>query len=83
MRKQDFSFSQLLFCISPQNSRYRNFENPNYVVNSRSELNQKVIVWCEIFFNRVDYPYFINLNNNLFSEQYGCPAHTQPWSDRF
>lgn len=59
--------------VSSQNCRYWAAENPNWIINCKSQYSQKVNVWCAIlntkiigpffFFNTLNTPRFLNFLN--------------------
>jgi len=70
--KMIFFTDEATFCtnghVSSQNSRHWAFDNPNYVIQKRSQRYKKVNVWCGIFYDRIIGPYFIdeNLNQHVY-----------------
>lgn len=54
--------------VSSQNSRYWSAENPEWVINAKSQYSHKINVWCGILDNRIIGPFFFegNLNGHLF-----------------
>lgn len=56
--------------VSSQNCRFWAEENPNWVINCRSQYSQKINVWCGILNERLIGPYFFyeNLNSLNFLE---------------
>jgi hypothetical protein len=67
-----FFTDEATFCtnghVSSQNSRYWAFQNPNYVIQKRSQRYKRVNVWCGMFYDRIVGPYFIeeNLNQHVY-----------------
>lgn len=56
--------------VSSQNARYWASENPNWVINCKSQYSVKVNVWCGILKDRIIGPFFFegNMNANNFME---------------
>lgn len=54
--------------FSSQNSRYWSTTNPKWVVECRSQVSQKVNVWCGVLGNRILGPIFFdhNINGQIF-----------------
>lgn len=56
--------------VSSQNARYWASENPDWVINCKSQYSEKVNVWCGVLKDRLIGPYFFdgNMNGENFLE---------------
>ncbi|KAF2894059.1 hypothetical protein ILUMI_12114 [Ignelater luminosus] len=52
--------------VSSQNCRFWSKENPNFIINTRSQHYKKVNIWSAITYDKIIGPYFFERNFNQF-----------------